>query len=71
MNTALLPRSPGILAGWAYRSGLTLASWGLQRANARTDRDRVAGRLEARAAAARSVAERDAAHRASSYFGLM
>lgn len=71
MNTALLPRRPGILAGLALRGGLTLASWGLERAAARTDRDRLARRLAVRAAAEAAVAERDATFRSSAYFGLM
>jgi hypothetical protein len=69
MNTALLPRS-GMLAGWAVRGGLGLATWGLQRATRRTDRDRVLRRMEARAAAEAALAERDASYR-STMFGLM
>ena len=60
MNTALPSSGSGLLSGWAVRSGLCLASWGLQRATSRTDRDRVLRRLEARAAAEAALAERDA-----------
>lgn len=70
MNTALLSSRTGMLAGWAVRSGLSLASWGLQRAARRTDRDRLVRRLEARAAADAAMAERDATYRSSTY-GLM
>lgn len=70
MNTALLSSRTGMLAGWAVRSGLSLASWGLQRAARRTDRDRLVRRLEARAAAEAAMAERDATYRSSTY-GLM
>lgn len=70
MNTALLsPSTPGtgLLSGWAVRSGLTLASWGLKRATRRTDRDRLLRLLQARAAADDALAERDAAYRSSTY----
>ncbi|HEX6364692.1 MAG TPA: hypothetical protein VF000_00965 [Agromyces sp.] len=70
MNTALLQPRSGMLAGWAVRSGLVLATWGLQRATRRTDRDRLLRRIEARAAAEAALAERDAAYR-STMFGLM
>ncbi|RZS67674.1 hypothetical protein EV187_0095 [Agromyces ramosus] len=70
MNSALLSPRTGFLADWAVRSGLGLASWGLQRAARRNDRDRLLRRLEARAAAEAALAERDAAHRASTY-GLL
>jgi len=70
MNTALLSRRSGVLAGWAVRSGLSLARWGLQRATRRTDRDRLVRRLEARAAGEAALAERDATYRSSTY-GLM
>ncbi|KRE26252.1 hypothetical protein [Agromyces sp. Soil535] len=71
MNTALLS-SPGsgLLSGWAVRSGLGLASWGLQRATRRTDRDRLLRRLEARAAAEAALAERDAIIRSAGYLPL-
>jgi len=71
MNTALLS-SPGsgLLSGWAVRSGLGLASWGLQRATRRTDRDRQLRRLEARAAAGAALAERDAIIRSAGYLAL-
>jgi len=70
MNTALLSPSTGVLAGWAVRSGLSLATWGMQRASRRNDRDRLLRRLAARAAAEAALAERDAAYRSSTY-GLM
>ena len=70
MNTALLSPRSGILAGWAVRSGLGLASWGLQRASRRTDRDLLLRRLQARAAAEAALADRDATYRSSTY-GLM
>jgi hypothetical protein len=75
MNTALLspdtrmPRT-GMLADWAVRGGLSLASWGMQRATRRNDRDRLVRRLEARAAAEAALAERDASYRSTTY-GLM
>jgi hypothetical protein len=67
MNTALLSPRSGILAGWAVRSGLSLASWGIQRASRRADRDRLLRRLEARAAAEAALAARDATYRSSTY----
>ncbi|WP_129522213.1 hypothetical protein [Agromyces albus] len=70
MNTALLSPRAGILAGWAVRGGLSLASWGLQRATRRTDRDHLLRRIEARATAEAALAERDATYRSSTY-GLM
>jgi hypothetical protein len=75
MNTALLspetgmPRT-GMLADWAVRGGLRLASWGMQRATRRNDRDRLVRHLEARAAAQAALAERDATFRSTTY-GLM
>ena len=38
MTTLLSPDS-GLLSGWAVRSGLGLASWGLQREARRFDKD--------------------------------
>lgn len=70
MDTALLSPRSGLLAGWAVRSGLRLASWGLQRTNRRTDRDRLLRILEARAAGEAALAEREATYRSSNY-GLM
>jgi hypothetical protein len=70
MNTALLSPNTGILAEWAVRSGLTLASWGMQRAARRNDRDRLLRRIEARAAAEAALAEREATFRSSTY-GLL
>jgi hypothetical protein len=70
MNTALLSPNTGLLAEWAVRSGLGLASWGLQRATRRNDRDRLLRRIEARAAAEAALAERDASFRSSTY-GLL
>ena len=67
MNTALLSPDSGLLSGWAVRSGLSLASWGLQRATRRTDRDRLLSRLEARAAAEAALAERDALIRSAAF----
>ncbi|KRC58362.1 hypothetical protein ASE14_17285 [Agromyces sp. Root81] len=70
MNTALLSSSSGLLSGWAVRSGLGLASWGMQRAARRTDRDRLQRRLEAMAAAEAALAERDAMHRSAGFLPL-
>jgi hypothetical protein len=70
MNTALLSPRTGLLEDLAVRSGLGLASWGLQRASRRNDRDRLLRRLEARAAAEAALAERETTYRSSTY-GLM
>ena len=70
MNTALLSPRTGMLSDWAVRGGLGLASWGLQRASRRNDRDRLLRRVEARAAAEAALADREATFRSSTY-GLM
>ncbi|MCD2440895.1 hypothetical protein LQ757_01270 [Agromyces sp. SYSU K20354] len=70
MNTATLSPGSGVLASWAVRGGLSVASWGLQRATRRTDRDRQLSRLEARAAAEAALAERDALYRSAGYRAL-
>ena len=70
MNTALLSPRTGLLADWAVRGGLSLASWGMQRATRRNDRDRLLRRLAARAAAEAALAERDTSYRSTTY-GLM
>ncbi|MCD5347514.1 hypothetical protein PX701_14880 [Agromyces sp. H3Y2-19a] len=61
-NATLSPLSPGAgaLAALAVRGGLGLASWGLRLASRRNDRERQLDRLEARTAARRALAERDA-----------
>ena len=70
MNTELLSPDSGLLSGWAVRGGLGLASWGMQRAARRTDRDRLQRRIEARAAAEAAVAEHDALHRSAGFLPL-
>ncbi|GAA1775406.1 hypothetical protein [Agromyces lapidis] len=61
-NATLSPLAPGAgpLAALAVRGGLGLAAWGLRLASRRNDRERQLDRLEARAAAQRALAERDA-----------
>jgi hypothetical protein len=59
MNTATLSPESGFLAGWAVRGGLRVASWGLQRASRRTDREHQLDRIHARAAAEAALEERD------------
>lgn len=61
-NATLSPLSPGAgaLAALAVRGGLGLANWGLRLASRRNDRERQLDRLEARTAARRALAERDA-----------
>ncbi|GAA1761824.1 hypothetical protein [Agromyces humatus] len=68
MNSATLSPGSGVLADWAVRGGLLVASWGLRRATRRTDRDRQLSRLEARAAAEAALAERDALIRRAGTF---
>ena len=70
MNTAALSPGSGLVAGWAVRTGLDLAGWGLRRAARRTDRDRIVARLEARAAAEAALAERDALIARAGYLPL-
>lgn len=70
MNSATLSPTAGRLSGWAVRGGLALARWGHRRAMRRTDRERLLRRMAAQSAAASALAERDAAHR-STTFGLM
>ncbi len=67
MNLAALSPGSGMLAGWAVRGGLGLASWGMRRASRRTDRDRQLNRLAARAAAEAALAERDLLIRRAGY----
>jgi hypothetical protein len=67
MNTAALSPGSGLVAGWAVRTGLDLAGWGLRRATRRTDRDRILSRLEARSIAEAALAERDALIRAGGW----
>ncbi|MBM7830995.1 hypothetical protein JOE59_001700 [Agromyces cerinus] len=69
MTTLLSPDS-GLLSGWAVRSGLGLASWGLQREARRNDRDRQQRRIDARATAAAALAERDALHRSAGFLPM-
>ena len=69
MTTLLSPDS-GLLSGWAVRSGLSLASWGLQREARRNDRDRLQRRLDARATAEAALAERDALHRSAGFLPM-
>ncbi|KQZ07393.1 hypothetical protein BJY17_000261 [Agromyces hippuratus] len=69
MTTLLSPDS-GLLSGWAVRSGLSLASWGLQRAARRNDRDRLQRRIDARATAEAALAERDALHRSAGFLPM-
>ena len=70
MNTAALSPGSGLVAGWAVRTGLDLAGWGLRRATRRTDRDRILTRLEARAVAESALAERDALIRSAGWLPL-
>jgi len=70
MTTATLSPGAGRLAGLAVRSGLGLAGWGLRRASRRTDRERLLDRAEARAAAARALAEREELFRSAGYLPL-
>ncbi|WP_448004130.1 hypothetical protein [Agromyces bauzanensis] len=70
MNSATLSPASGRLSGWAVRGGLALARWGHRRALRRTDRERLLRRMAARSAAETALAERDVAHRATT-FGLM
>ncbi|HEY9366196.1 MAG TPA: hypothetical protein VIP55_06150 [Agromyces sp.] len=69
MTTLLSPDS-GLLSGWAVRSGLGLASWGLQREARRNDRDRLLRRIDARATAEAALAERDALHRSAGFLPM-
>ncbi|MGW9630349.1 hypothetical protein ACWGST_06565 [Agromyces sp. NPDC055520] len=68
--TTLLSPDARLLSGWAVRSGLGLASWGLQREARRNDRDRLQRRIEARATAEAALAERDALHRSAGFLPL-
>ncbi|QEO13335.1 hypothetical protein FLP10_02065 [Agromyces intestinalis] len=67
MTTAPLNPGSGVVAGWAVRSGLGLATWGIRRASRRTDRDRQLDRLAARAAAEAALVERDALLRSARF----
>lgn len=69
MTTLLSPDS-GLLSGWAVRSGLGLASWGLQREARRNDRDRLQRRIDARTTAEAALAERDALHRSAGFLPM-
>jgi hypothetical protein len=59
------------LAAWAMRTGRALERWGRERALRRHDRERMLARRAAAAEASQAIAERDAAHRRSTTFGLM
>jgi hypothetical protein len=69
MTTLLSPDS-GLLSGWAVRSGLGLATWGLRREARRNDRDRLQRRIDARAIAEAALAERDALHRSAGFLPM-
>ncbi|UOE44718.1 hypothetical protein [Agromyces larvae] len=70
MTTVPLNPGSGVVAGWAVRSGLGLATWGIRRASRRTDRDRLLDRIEARAVAEAALAERDALLRSAAHTGF-
>ena len=70
MNAATFSTGSGLIAGWAIRTGLDLAGWGLRRATRLTDRERIISRLEARAAAETALAERDAIIRSAGWLPL-
>ncbi|GGI47927.1 hypothetical protein BCL57_002640 [Agromyces flavus] len=70
MNTATLSPGSGLVAGWAVRTGLDLAGWGLRRATRRTDRELQLSRLEARATAEAALAARDELIRRAGYLPL-
>lgn len=72
MTTTSLPLSPGsgLLAGWAVRSGLGLAGWGLRHARRRAGRGHQLDRLESRRLAAKALAERDELHRSAGFMPL-
>lgn len=70
MNAAMPSAGAGMIAGWAVRTGLDLAEWGLRRAARRTDRERLMRRVEARAAAEAALAERDDLIRRAGYLPL-
>ena len=70
MNSATLAPASGRLSGWAVRSGLALARWGLRRAARRSDRDRLLRRMAAQSAAETALAERDRMLRTSAFLPL-